>query len=181
MLPWPCGLLLETPHRYLLLHSPLPPCLPSLPPSTTLSSTCCASPTFASVSTKTRLCYERGSTGEVRSQIRKNILDPLHSAIRTWASPRAFQMDSRRAMGVAWTALTMQHCVMGPCPNGLPASWPDPATARSQLASSHLNHRLTSSNGTISFFHEENNTGQVPKRTERLLSMDKSTNGLHTL
>lgn len=158
---WPCGLLLETPHKFLLLPSPWPPFLPSLPLSTTLWSTCCVSPTFASVSTETRLCYDRGSTGEVHSLTRENVSDPTHSAIRMRASPRASQMDSRRATGHVCTALRMQHCVIWHRPRGLPASWLDPATERWQLASSQPNHRPISSSGATSFFCEENKRGKV--------------------
>lgn len=182
MLPWPCGLLSETPRRFLLKHSPSQPCLPSLPPSTTLWSTCYVSPTFASVSTETRPCCDRGSIGQVHSRSRKSASGPPHSATRTWVSPRASQMDSRRAMGRVCTARRMQQRVMWPRPKGLPASWLDPRTERWQLASSQPNHRLIYSSGTTSVFREANETGQVLRKTERLPGMDnKTTQGLHKL
>lgn len=166
MLLWPCGLLSETPPRFLLMHSPLLLCLPSHPPSTTLWSTCCVSQTFVSVSTETRQCYDRGSTGEVHSQIRKNASDPPRSATRTWASPRGSQTDSRRAMGRVCTALRMQSCVTWPLPKGRPASWLDPPTERWQSAGSQPNHRLNYSSNTTSSFCEPNKTGQVLKKTD---------------
>lgn len=169
MLLWPCGLRSETPRRFLLKHSHLPPFSPSLPPSTTPWSTCCVSPTFVSASTGTRLCYGRGSTGGVHSQIPKSALDPARSATRTWASPRASPMGSRRATARVCTAMRMQHRVMWPLPKGLPASWLDPPTERWQLPGSLPSHRLIYSSGTTSSsccFYEADKMGQLLKRTE---------------
>lgn len=176
MLSWPCGLHLETPRLFPPMHSPLPPSLPSLPPSTTLWSTCCASPTFENVSTETHLCYDRGSTGEAHSQTPKNASDPPHSAARTWASPRASQMDSKTAMGRVWTALKMLSCVMWPPPKGLPASWLAPPTERWQSASSQSNHRLMYSSGTTSCFHEANKTGQILNKTREITGQGGQNN-----
>lgn len=164
------------PRRFLLMHSPLPPSLPSLPPSTTLWSTCCVSPTSASVSTETHLCYDRGSTGEVHIQIRKNASDPPHSATRTRASPHASQMDSRTAMGRVCTALATLGCVMWPPPKGLPVSWLDTPTERWQSASSQQNHKLISSNGTTSFFNEANKTGRVLNKTREITGHGQQNN-----
>lgn len=179
MLSWPCGLLLGMPRKFLLLLLPLLQCLPSLLPSPTLWSTSCVSPTFASVYTETLRCYDRWSTGAVRSPSRKNDSDPHHSATRTWASPRAFQMDSRRATGRVCTALTMQLCVMWH-PKGLPASWLDPPTQRWQSANSQPNHRPSSSSGTAWFFHKANKGRHVIKKTKRLLN-NKVSMRLHHL
>lgn len=175
MLPWPCGLLSEMPHRFLLMHLPLLPSSPNLPPSTTLWSTCCASPTFVSVSTGTHLCYDRGFTGEVRIQSWKSASDPHHSA-RTTACPHVSQTDSRTATGRVCTAPRMLRFLMWPPPKGLPASWLDPPPERWQSASSQPNHRLIYSRGTISFFHEANKTGQVLTKTSRVAGHGEQNN-----
>jgi len=160
---WPCGLLSETPHWFLPMHSPSPPCSPKRPPSTTPWSTCCVSPISASVSTETRPCCDRGSTGEVHSRSRKHVPDRPRSATRTWASPCTSQMDSRRATGrVMW-----QH------PNGRPASWMNPQTERWQLASSDRPQADSSSRTTW---------GEVLRKTEGILGLENNTTkGLHEL
>lgn len=144
---WPCGLLLEMQRRSHPMHSPLPPSSPSPPPSTTQWSTCCASPTSASVFTETRPCWGSGCIGEVRIWNRRNAWESPRSAARTWVFPHAFQMDSRTAMGLVCSALRTLSRVTWPALKGLPVSWLVPATERWQSASSQHKLRLTWSSG----------------------------------
>lgn len=132
---WRCGLLLETPLGFLLMRLPSPPSWPSLPPSTTPSSTCCASPIFVNVSIKTRPRYGRGSTEGVHSLSPENALAARRSATRTWASPRASPMDSRTATARACIVLMMLSGVMWPPVKGPRASWQAPPSQRWRSAS----------------------------------------------
>lgn len=145
---WRCGLLLEMPHGFLLMRSPSPPSSPSPPPSTTPSSTCCASPTFANVSTKTRPRYARGSTEGVRSLAPENALEARRSATRTWASPRASRTDSRTATARACIVPRVPSWVMWPPVKGPRASWQVPPSQRWRSVSFQL-HQLIYFSGLV--------------------------------
>lgn len=140
-LPWPCGQLWETRRRSRQRPSPWPPSSPSPPPSTTHWSTCCASPTSASVSTETRPCWGSGSIGGAHIWNPRSAWEPPRSAARTWAFPHASQMDSRTAVGLVCSAPRPLSCVTWAAAKGLPASWLVRAAERWQSASSRHRSR----------------------------------------